>query len=156
MVSRAKPRPKSQRALQAQCDAWNKAHPVGTRVTVTTDGGDEVFCVTRSEAQVLSGHSAVIWVSRLTGCYLLDRVKPVLLDQHRDPKLYGTDRITGYRGLAICDCSATAFRVGLDVAPIPPGAGVFSVAADENHIRVLVCVACGACMPVPFQQGSKR
>ncbi len=30
----------------------------------------------RSDAQVLSGHSAVIWLENVSGCYLLDRVTP--------------------------------------------------------------------------------
>lgn len=27
------------------------------------------------DAQILSGHSAVIWLENVTGCYLLDRVR---------------------------------------------------------------------------------
>ncbi|MDP1611680.1 MAG: hypothetical protein Q8M11_11530, partial [Sulfuritalea sp.] len=41
------------------------------------DGVDEPFRTkTRSDAQVLSGHSAVIWLENVSGCYLLDRVTP--------------------------------------------------------------------------------
>lgn len=65
-------------ALQAGCDAFNVAHPVGTHVTVKLDGNDVPFhTVTTSEAQILSGHSAVIWLKDVSGCYLLDRVKAV-------------------------------------------------------------------------------
>ena len=65
-------------ALQAQCDQFNQMHPVGTSVTVQLDGSDEPFkTVTRSTAQVLSGHTAVIWLENVTGCYLLERVTPI-------------------------------------------------------------------------------
>ena len=65
-------------SLQAACDLFNEAYPVGTSVTVQLDGRDEPFkTVTRSTAQVLSGHSAVIWLENVTGCYLLERVTPI-------------------------------------------------------------------------------
>lgn len=61
--------------LQAECDAFNAKLPVGASVFVKLDSVDEPFkTVTRSEAQVLSGHSAVIWLKDVSGCYLLDRV----------------------------------------------------------------------------------
>lgn len=63
--------------LQSVCDRFNEKYPVGTSVTVQLDFRDEPFkTVTRSTAQVLSGHSAVIWLEGVTGCYLLDRVTP--------------------------------------------------------------------------------
>ena len=65
-------------SLQAVCDRFNEAYPVGTSVTVQLDGRDEPFkTVTRSTAQVLSGHTAVIWLENVTGCYLLERVTPI-------------------------------------------------------------------------------
>ena len=38
------------------------------------DGGEIRETVTTSEAQVLSGHSAVIWLDGISGCYDLERV----------------------------------------------------------------------------------
>jgi hypothetical protein len=64
--------------LQAQCDAFNAKCPIGQPVFVRMDNGDQRYTVTRSEAQVLSGHSAVIWLREISGCYLLDRVTPVV------------------------------------------------------------------------------
>lgn len=64
--------------LQHQCDEFNSSYPVGQRVTVLKDSGERVLTNTRSIAQVLSGHSAVIWLEGITGCYLLDRVKPLV------------------------------------------------------------------------------
>jgi hypothetical protein len=63
--------------LQAQCDAWNAANPVGVPVALEKDNGETQLTVTRSAAQVLSGHSAVIWLDGVSGCYLLDRVTPL-------------------------------------------------------------------------------
>lgn len=62
--------------LQAQCDAFNAAYPVGTRVMLQKDFSPApIETRTRSEAQVLSGHTAVIWLEGVSGCYMLDRVK---------------------------------------------------------------------------------
>lgn len=60
--------------LQKQCDAFNAKHPVGTAVTLHTDTKGDIATKTRSEAQVLSGHSAVVWLEGVSGCYALDRV----------------------------------------------------------------------------------
>lgn len=73
-MSRRQP---SQAELQAQCDAFNARYPVGTSCSVRKDGGEAIITKTRSEAQVLSGHSAVIWLEDISGCYLLDRVSPI-------------------------------------------------------------------------------
>lgn len=61
--------------MEAQVKAWNDLHPVGTEVAVTRDNGRVEHTKTRSEAWVLSGHTAVIMVEGISGCYLLDRVK---------------------------------------------------------------------------------
>lgn len=62
--------------LQAQCAAFNGKYPVGQPVFLKRDNGSVVETTTRSAAQVLSGHSAVIWLDGISGCYLLDRVSP--------------------------------------------------------------------------------
>jgi hypothetical protein len=58
-------------------EAWNAKHPIGTAVTVLKDNDEAVTGETRSEAFVLSGHSAVIFVTGVSGCYALERVKAV-------------------------------------------------------------------------------
>ena len=63
-------------SLQRQCDTFNAKHPVGTEVCVNLDSGEVAYTKTRSSAEVLSGHSAVIWLEGVRGCYLLDRVAP--------------------------------------------------------------------------------
>ncbi len=60
--------------MQRECDKWNERYPVGQAVTVRRDGGDIMTTKMRSEAQLLSGHSAVIWLEGISGCYLLSRV----------------------------------------------------------------------------------
>lgn len=61
---------------QTAVDAWNATHRIGTKVNVRKDGGEIVEGETRSEAWVLGGHSAVILITGISGCYLLDRVTP--------------------------------------------------------------------------------
>ncbi len=61
--------------LQRHCDTWNAINPVGTTVLVKLEGRDEPeLTTTRTVAQILSGHSAVISLNGVSGCYLLDRV----------------------------------------------------------------------------------
>ena len=67
-------RPPSAAQLQAACDKFNAANEVGVPVSVRLDSGEIRETITTSEAQVLSGHSAVIWLEGVSGCYLLERV----------------------------------------------------------------------------------
>lgn len=59
---------------QTECDLFNAINPIGTEVLVKRDNGDLQTTTTRSKAEVLSGHSAVIWLDGISGCYLLSRV----------------------------------------------------------------------------------
>lgn len=70
-------------ALQQRCDRFNADYEVGQWVTVRKDNGEGFITRTRSKAEVLSGHSAVIWVDGLAGCYLLDRIVPMVGVQGR-------------------------------------------------------------------------
>lgn len=65
------------KALQAQCERFNATYDIGQRVTLRKDNGEGIITHTRSRAEVLSGHSAVIWLDGVAGCYLLDRVIPM-------------------------------------------------------------------------------
>lgn len=64
--------------LQDDVDNWNRQYPIGTAVIVTKDNGAQVHTKTRSEASVMSGHSAVIWLKGISGCYALERCEPVV------------------------------------------------------------------------------
>ena len=63
---------------------WNQRFPVGTRVhywSVLPDargrGGKAKYTVTRSEAYVLSGHTAVVFVEGVSGCVALSHLDPL-------------------------------------------------------------------------------
>lgn len=58
-------------------DAWNERHSVGTPVRYWTfiREGDGKLSKTRSEAQLLSGHTAVVWVDGEPGCIALSHVE---------------------------------------------------------------------------------
>lgn len=70
-------RPKTIFELRDQVVAFNTRWPVGQRVSVRMDDGSGKITTTRAPAEVLSGHSAVIWLDGISGCYLLDRVTPL-------------------------------------------------------------------------------
>lgn len=61
--------------LQKQCDEWNAANQVGAEVEVLKDNGAVVQTKTRGKAYVMSGHTAVIFLEGISGCYLLGRVR---------------------------------------------------------------------------------
>lgn len=61
--------------LKKQCEDWNTVNHVGCEVVLTRDDDVQLRTKTRSEAEVLSGHSAVIWLDGVRGCYALDRVR---------------------------------------------------------------------------------
>jgi hypothetical protein len=65
-------------ALQAKCDAFNFECSIGSPVAVNIDGRTKpLITTTRSAAQVLSGHSAVVWLEGVSGCYDLEHVAPI-------------------------------------------------------------------------------
>lgn len=68
-------------------DAWNSEHEVGTEVEVALDNGTKINTKTVSHATLLGGHTAVIWVKGISGCYALERVKAskkeLATDEHR-------------------------------------------------------------------------
>ena len=74
MTTRAERQAQATAKLQAACDKFNAAHQVGAAVSVKLDSGEVRETVTTSEAQVLSGHTAVIWLEGIRGCYDLERV----------------------------------------------------------------------------------
>ncbi|AYM76947.1 hypothetical protein D9M09_14925 [Janthinobacterium agaricidamnosum] len=74
MTTRAERQAQATAKLQAACEKFNAAHQVGAAVSVELDSGEIRETVTVSEAQVLSGHTAVIWLDGVSGCYDLERV----------------------------------------------------------------------------------
>ncbi|WP_203452787.1 hypothetical protein [Rhizobium sp. rho-13.1] len=68
------PAQSSRQNPQIAVDEFNARYPVGVAVSVKLDNGETKETKTRDKAGVLGGHSAVIWLDGITGCYLLDRV----------------------------------------------------------------------------------
>lgn len=60
---------------QRKCDAWNAANPVGTEVTLERDNGQIEHTQTRSAAYVSHSGYAVIFLNKVSGHYILERVK---------------------------------------------------------------------------------
>jgi hypothetical protein len=56
---------------------WNKKHAEGIAVKVKKDNGVEAFTVTTSKAWMLGGHTPVIMLRGISGCYALERVTPI-------------------------------------------------------------------------------
>lgn len=77
-------RPPNVKLQLLQVENWNLKHPIGTEVTVGMDSGEIRATKTRSAAQMLGaepsknspGHTAVIFLDGISGCYLLSRVRP--------------------------------------------------------------------------------
>lgn len=63
---------------QLDVDAFNAAHPVHTPVRYWTGvrQGPGVSSQTRTRAQVLSGHTAVVWVEGHGSCIALTHIQP--------------------------------------------------------------------------------
>lgn len=105
---------KTEAQLQAQCDGWNNHHPIGTAVTLRSDDGSDVATATRSAAWVLSGHTAVIMVDGVTGCYLLDRLTPTPVQTSAQPanviKVFNLNDIEWWAGESLEACVEEAMR----------------------------------------------
>lgn len=73
------PKRKTPAQLQKACDAWNAKHPVGTLVSYEEikGEGETHRGASATEAQVMSGHSAVIWLEGKRGCVCLEHCAAV-------------------------------------------------------------------------------
>ena len=60
---------------QAVVDDWNAEHAPGTDVIHVDNFGKESHTKTRSYAELLGGHTPVVWLEGMTGCHGLDRVR---------------------------------------------------------------------------------
>lgn len=55
---------------------WNDRYPPGSPVTVRLDSGEMRPTRTRSAAWLLGGHTPVVMLDGIAGCYSLARVMP--------------------------------------------------------------------------------
>lgn len=75
---------------------WNARYPIGTPVTAYPGArpeddptGERLTTRTRSEAQILGGHTAVVWVDGHGACIALTHVDPVqVADAYEPPAKY--------------------------------------------------------------------
>ena len=65
--------------LEREVAEWNRRHGVGALVKYhrIIGEGEGVATKTRSEAWVLSGHTAVVMVEGVSGCVALEAVRPL-------------------------------------------------------------------------------
>jgi hypothetical protein len=67
----------NKKILEQEVKGFNERFPVGTRVHVRKDLGELLTTRTRSEAWALSGHTPVVMLEGISGCYLLSRITPI-------------------------------------------------------------------------------
>jgi len=60
--------------MKSKVEVFNKEHPEGSKVTVITDFGKRIETRVAVSARILGGHTVVLWLESLPGCYSLDRV----------------------------------------------------------------------------------
>lgn len=72
-------KPKPLVALEAQAENWNAKHEVGAVMSYETiiGEGETHRGATRSEAQVMGGHSVVVWLEGKRGYVLVEHCTPV-------------------------------------------------------------------------------
>ena len=79
-----KNRPNQQKLV----DTWNRDCLIGTRVRYWTGvrEGEGKVSTTRSKAEVLGGHTAVVWIEGVAGCVALSHVKNISSETKEGPE----------------------------------------------------------------------
>ena len=76
----SKPRPISTHdKLQKEVDRFNNQFPVGTKVEYwrgIREGEGKIGFI-KSRAEILSGHTPVVWIAGCSGCIALSHVRPL-------------------------------------------------------------------------------
>ena len=60
--------------MQSKVEVFNRKHSVGSPVTVIKDLGEIVETSVQHPADILGGHTAVVWLEGISGAYILNRV----------------------------------------------------------------------------------
>jgi hypothetical protein len=68
-------------------NCWNRQVKKGDPVSVRLDSGETMETVTKSEAWMLGGHTGVILVEGISGCYALSRCRPSAALPVVDPEM---------------------------------------------------------------------
>lgn len=64
----------STKVMESKVEPFNKKHPVGTSVVVVKDAGEKIETKVRCPAEIMGGHTAVVWLDNISGAYALNRV----------------------------------------------------------------------------------
>lgn len=87
---------------QKKVDAWNARFKIGQEVLLrTTDNGEFIRTQTRSQAEMLNGHTAVISLEWITGCFRLDNVTAVSIHEVKKAGAISPPMSMNLRGLKI-------------------------------------------------------
>jgi hypothetical protein len=72
---------------QKKVDEWNARIKVGDEIHFWPISGEDKREVhkTRTEASVLSGHTAVVWLEGKSGCVALDNCAPIIVRPANNP-----------------------------------------------------------------------
>ena len=62
------------KVMQGKIKAFNEIHPVGTSVIVIKDNGELLKTKVRHPAEIMGGHTAVVWLNDISGAYSLNRI----------------------------------------------------------------------------------
>jgi len=60
--------------MESKVDVFNEKHPIGSPVVVIKDFGEKIMATVRHPAEVMGGHTAVVWLDGISGAYALNRV----------------------------------------------------------------------------------
>lgn len=75
------PRIKTPQQLEQQVFNWNAKYPIGTKVeffaVINPLERSKGIFATRSKAEILGGHTAVVWLEGYSGCVALEACVPV-------------------------------------------------------------------------------
>jgi hypothetical protein len=69
----------SEKEQQQLVNDWNDRYPVGTEVAYWNLPDEKFtprFSKTRTQAELLGGHTAVVWLDGVSGCWRLTHISP--------------------------------------------------------------------------------
>lgn len=64
----------NEKVMISKCEVFNRLHPVDSNVVYIDDLGKQIETKVKHKANVLSGHTAVVWLEGVRGAYNLNRV----------------------------------------------------------------------------------
>lgn len=60
--------------MKSKVEVFNQKHPVGASAVVIKDDGKWVKTSVKYPAEIMGGHTAVVWLNGISGAYALSRV----------------------------------------------------------------------------------